>query len=248
MFHQPLRALARLALPALGVLALTGTALAQVPRPQVRNGASRGVNANTSNDASRLELKRFDIKSVTGTRIAVELGTFSQNRRMQSEVIIYFVDGAQRHQLWRGTPTFAQTQGGFSSAATVDVRGRAVQRGDLEAVVVDCKNNPKCKRTIRLNTGDLVLSGQPEFRTGGRNRTLTLMVKNTGPSPARNCKAQFKVGNRVVAEQAVNALRINEDQPVRFDYPNGDQNKDATVHLDCGDLVPNNNARRLRLR
>ena len=259
------RALGRLALPILGLVALsapvhadkgkvsgrpkvTSAGKTRAPVKVARPGSPTAKAPPRTDASSRLEIKRFDIKSVTGTRIAVEMGTYSRNRRMTSPTAIFFVEGNQRTELWRGQPTFAQTQGGFSSAATVDIRGRNAQRGELEVVVLDCEASAQCKRRVRLAGGDLVMEGQPEFRTGGRNRTLTLMVKNTGPNQATNCTAKLKVDGAVRGEQRVNALRLNEDQPVRFDYPNADQNKNAEVVLECGDLVSGNNKRRLSLR
>lgn len=224
---------------------------AQNARPGVSAGAAAAATTKTqtSPDAERLELQRFDVKSVTGKRVALELGNYSKNRRMQSEVKVFLVEGSQRTQLWSGSPTFAQTRGGFTHGLTVDLGNRRLgNNSKLEAVVQVCSQASKCKKTVSLSKGDLVLSGQPEFRTGGSTRTLAYRIKNDGPNATQRCTAQLKVDGRVVAQQTVKAMQASEHTTVNFEYPNREAEKNAEISMNCQDLVPSNNQRRLRLR
>lgn len=232
------------------IAAVASPAAAAPPTFKLRKGVAVGKRPLAkSKSPDYLKIEDLTIKSVDGSRIEVTLsGKDLGGGRTEKPVTVYFVDGAHRHVLWQRPAKFTGQRGGFPTTFTVDVRGRAVHRGDLEAVIDACDDRAQCRKRLRLSGGDLRVDGRPTFVSNGRNGELRLTVRNSGPNPATTCRAIMTVGGRTVAQQPVPALARGRTAPVTFRYEGALRRKAAKVKLDCRDLAPSNNERRVTLQ
>lgn len=235
---------------ATAAVALIASSAQAKPKFTVRKGVNLNKKpAAASSGPSTLKVETFQVKRVTWPKVELTFGGVeSRGGRVEEQITVWFVDGARRHNLFRRKVKFTNQRGGFPTAFSVDLNGKAVHRGHLEVTIDACKARPQCKKTLNLRGGDLVVDGRPAYRSIGTEKELQFDIKNAGPNTAGACQAVLEIDGRAVARQQVGSLRRDAKQQVKFRYNRRFKDKDAKVKLTCRDLAPANNERRLRLR
>ena len=210
-------------------------------------GFKPGKKVTPSNKAvPPAEIKSMTVTRVEGSKVELSLGLYKPGRAAKYDLEVYFVDGRRRYKLFAGQPSFKGQRGGMKFAVEVDVRGKQVRRGHLEAVVPDCASEARCKKTLRLDVGDLKIATHVAEQRG-RSSIFRATVKNEGPSDSARCKAILKIEGRKVGEKPVPALKVGRTGDVEINYPSNKSGKPFEVTLECRDLAPGNNKLTARL-
>lgn len=184
-----------------------------------------------------LKIETANITRVEGTRVELGLGLFRADARSQHPIEVWFVEGGQRQKVWDNQSTFAPTQGGFRSTATIDLRGRNLRKSKLEIVAPACTGRA-CKQTLPLAGGaNLKFTGSPEVERRGGDSVMTLKVTNTGSAASAPCKLQVDIDGRRAHSQALAAVAPTQEKEVTFRYTAAQRSKPYEARLVCRDMV-----------
>ncbi len=205
------------------------------------------VKKKADKGPSNLEIKSVSITKIERNEVELRLSLYKPGAQQRHKVRIEFVDGRRIHRLWEKQAKFAGTRGGFTNAATIDIRNKNLRRGEVVITIIACAKRPKCRKVIKLNKGDL-LFGRIETERRGSQSIMRIPVKNRGPLKAVNCKAVIKIDGRKVKEVAVNGLGVGKSKMIEVRYNNSQKRKPATAELKCRDLTDKNNLKKFKLK
>jgi hypothetical protein len=221
-------------------------ASAQLGGGKIKFKKGKKITPRSNKPVPSAEIKSMTVTRVTGSKVELSLGLYKPGRSVKYDLEIFFVDGRRRYKLFSGKPTFKGQRGGMKFSTQVDVRGKQVRRGHLEAVVPACKSEARCKKTLRLSTGDLKIATHTAEQQGRRS-IFRATVRNDGPSDSARCKAVLKIDGHKEGEKPIPALRVGRTGIVEIPYPSNKSGRAFEVKLVCRDLARGNNKLSARL-
>ena len=210
----------------------------------------RKVSRKKANTRSNVELefRALKVTRVDGPTLRLQASLFKPGRVADERVVIRYVEGSKKTDLWTGTAKAEGTQSGFSNSISVNLRGHDTKKGYLEGVLLSCENEAKCHRRLRLRKGDLTLAGRPQIERRGTNSVMTLTVNNAGPNKVNRCKIKLIVDGRVAKEFRVSNMAVGAEQKLEYRYSNREKGKAYEAKIDCADLARGNNWKRGKLK
>ncbi len=193
-------------------------------------------------------VKKVVPRQIQGQRLELDLYLYKRGGQAQSDVAIYWIEGRRKSTLWQGRARFAGTRSGFRRAVTVDLSGKNLQRGHLEVVSLSCAQKRSCKKSLKLEGGDLKITGRPQFERRGTNTILKLDLKNSAPQNMGACRIELMVARKIEKRWQLRGLRAGAVQELKWNYPEKFRNKRYEVKINCKDMISSNNKNRGRLR
>ncbi len=215
-------------------------------KPGVKSG-KKIKKKKAGQGPSNLEIRSVAVTKVERNEVELRLNLFKRGAQERHKVRIEFVDGRRVYRLWEKDAKFSGSRDGFVNAATIDIRNKNLRRGEVVVTVVACAARPKCKKTIKLNKGDLHF-GRPQTERRGSQSILRIDVKNRGPLKVGRCKAVIKIDGRKVKEVVVNDLAVGRSKTLEVRYPAAQKKKPYVAELKCRDLSRDNNTKRGKLK
>lgn len=210
--------------------------------------------------AADLEVKKVEVASQDGRRASIKVfGAKSGAGPNRQTIKVYWVDGANRREIYTGIGQFDGSAAGFQNTIALDLPAES-GHVEVEAVNLTAEPTPaNNKKNFQLGGSDLsfdsVLINQ---KAGGNpNRELVLTVANNGPmNLAAGCKLEIDLAEKGPARHIsvnVPALprRAKFQKKVPFNFAAsaaGDHNQVRARLVCAADPVANNNSQETRLR
>ncbi len=201
------------------------------------------------------EIKSLHVKGVNGKSLELNFGLYYPESSVRQEnVIIYWLNNRTREPestLWQNRLGFNSSRGGFKSAVTVDLSGKDLDYGHIQAVIPACTPLPVCTKDIWVSKGDLEfgqLTIEHLYGSHNGSANFILELKNAGPAAFGECLVQLNVDGRMVKNWRFEKLRVDGTINLKWPFTQSFHNKPFEATILCDDLIKSNNTRRGTLR
>lgn len=209
--------------------------------------------------AADLEVKSVEVASQDGRHASIKVFGAKRGAGPNRQTIkVYWVDGANRREIYTGLGQFDGSAAGFQNTIAVDL---PAESGHVEVEAINAAADPtppNNKKQLTIGGSDLSFdSAVINQKAGGNpNRELVLTVANNGPGNlAAGCKLEIDLAEKAPARHTsvnIPALprraKFQKKLPFNFAASNNAAHNTVRARIDCpADPISNNNSQDTRL-